>query len=66
MINLPEKYYILTPMVMQYPTMSKMVKSQLKYVNKEINDLKRKGYDYDDIGDLPMIKNLINKLEDLF
>lgn len=66
MINLPEKYYTLTPMVTQYPTMSKMVKSHLEYVNKEINDLKRKGYDYDDIGDLPMIKNLIDKLEDLF
>ena len=66
MVNLPEKYYTLTPMVTQYPTMSKAVKSHLEYVNKEINDLKRKGYDYDDLGDLPMIKNLVDKLEDLF
>ena len=65
-INLPEEYYTLSPMITQYPTMGHMVRNQIEGVNKMIQSLKKDGYDYSDISDLPMIKQLTDKLEDLF
>jgi hypothetical protein len=65
-INLPEKYYTLSPMVTNYPSMGHMVRNQIEYINKTIQDLKQRGYDYNDISDLPSIKNLLDKLDDLF
>jgi hypothetical protein len=65
-INLPKEYYTLTSMITTYPSMSKMVKTQIQQIHKTINGLKQNGYDYNDISDLPMIKSLVDKLEDLF
>ena len=66
MINLPEKYYKLSPMVINYPSMGHMVRNQIEQINKTIQDLKQKGYDYGDISDLPNIKILLDRLEKLF
>jgi len=66
MINLPEKYYKLSPMVAKYPSMGHMVRNQIVQINKTINDLKQRGYDYNDISDLPNIKILLDRLENLF
>ena len=65
-INLPKKYYKLSPMVTEYPTMSHMVRDQIVNINEMIKELKRKGYDYNDISDLPFVKKHLDKLEELF
>ena len=45
--------------------MSHVIRNQIEQLNKTIKNLKDKGK-YDDLSDLPMIKNFLNKLEDLF
>ena len=65
-IGLPEEYYRLSPMVTNYPTMGHMVRNQVESVHKTIEKLKSDGYDYGDISDLPMITNIMDKLEDIF
>jgi len=66
MMDLPEEYYRLTPMITNYPSMGHMVRNQIEHIHKVIQDLKKRGYDYNDISDLPMIKTLLDKLDDLF
>jgi hypothetical protein len=66
MINLPKEYYKLSPMVTSYPSMGHMVRDQLVVINKTIQDLKKNGYDYNDISDLPFVKKHLDKLENLF
>lgn len=66
MIGLPEQFYTLSQMVTRYPTMSHMVRNQIESIYKTIQDLKQKGYDYNDISDLPFIVTLLDKLEDFF
>ena len=66
MINLPEQYYKLSPMVTNYPSMGHMVRNQIEQINKTIKELKQRGYDYNDISDLPNIKILLDRLENLF
>jgi hypothetical protein len=65
-INLPKEYYKLSPMITKYPTMSHMVRDQIVNINEMIKELKRKGYDYNDISDLPFVKKHLDKLEELF
>jgi len=65
-INLPEEYYKLSQMITNYPTMSHMVRNQIVNIHRIIKDMKEKGYDYSDISDLPDVKRLLDKLEDLF
>jgi len=65
-INLPKGYYKLSSMVTQYPTFGHMVRNQIVEINEIIKDLKKQGYDYNDISDLPFVKKHLDKLEDLF
>jgi hypothetical protein len=65
-INLPDEYYKLSPTVTNYPTMGHMVRNQIQGVYNQINRLREEGYEYNDIVDLPMISNLIDRLEDIF
>jgi len=66
MINLPQEYYTLSPMITNYPTMGHMIRNQINHIHRTIQSLKQSGYDYSDISDLPEISRLIDKLEDLF
>jgi hypothetical protein len=65
-INLPKEYYKLSPMVTTYPSMGHMVRDQIVVINKTIHELKKNGYDYNDISDLPFVKKHLDKLENLF
>jgi hypothetical protein len=65
-IKLPESFYMLSNDITNYPSMSNSVKVTINGINQSIKDLKSKGYDYSDISDLPLIKNIVNKLEELF
>ena len=66
MINLPKEYYKLSSMVTSYPSMGHMVRDQIVVINKTIQELKKNGYDYSDISDLPFVKKHLDKLENLF
>lgn len=66
MINLPKEYYKLSTMVTSYPSMGHMVRDQLVVIDKTIQELKKNGYDYNDIIDLPFVKKHLDKLENLF
>jgi hypothetical protein len=66
MINLPKEYYKLSSMVTSYPSMGHMVRDQIVVINKTIQELKKNGYDYNDISDLPFVKKHLDKLENLF
>jgi hypothetical protein len=46
--------------------MGHYVRNSIEQINRTIKDLKSRGYEYSDLGDLPMIKSIIDKLEDLF
>jgi len=65
-INLPKRYYKLSSIITEYPTKSHMVRDQIVSINKMIKELKRKGYEYNDISDLPFVKKHLDKLEELF
>jgi len=65
-INLPEKYYTISQSVTNYPSMGHMVRNQIEHINKTIQDLKQRGYDYSDISDLPNMKVLLDRLDNLF
>ena len=65
-LKLPESFYILSNDITSYPSMSSRVKMTINDINKTIQNLKLKGYDYSDVSDLPLIQNIVNKLEELF
>lgn len=65
-LNLPSENYELSNHIEDYPLMSKRVKYEIEHINELIKDLKSKGYEYSDISDLPLIKNIIDKLENFF
>jgi hypothetical protein len=65
-LNLPARYYTLSSFITTYPTMGHYVRNSIEQINRTIKDLKSRGYEYSDLGDLPMIKSIIDKLEDLF
>jgi hypothetical protein len=46
--------------------MSNTTKQQVQHINELIKNFKAKGYEYSDISDLPLIKNIIDKLENFF
>ena len=46
--------------------MGHMVRDQLVVINKTIQELKKNGYDYNDIVDLPFVKKHLDKLDNLF
>jgi tRNA G26 N,N-dimethylase Trm1 len=65
-LNLPTENYELSYQIEDYPLMSDRVKYEIEHINELIRDLKSKGYEYSDISDLPLIKNIIDKLENFF
>lgn len=65
-LNLPPEHYNLSNNISNYPSMSNTTKQQVQYINELIKNFKAKGYEYSDISDLPLIKNIIDKLENFF
>lgn len=65
-LNLPEESYKLKPHITEYPTMSNAIKKQIEGLHKLIMKMKREGMDYSDISDLPIVKNHLHKIENLF
>lgn len=65
-LNLPKNKFRVSSFVETYPTKSNETRNMIDGINKTIRNLIKQGYDYEDLGDLPMIKNLFNELEDLF
>ena len=47
----------------QYPSMSKSVEMSLRSIVSTIQHLKKSGAEYEDIQDHPMVKRVIDKLE---
>jgi hypothetical protein len=66
MINLPDNYYRLSQNIVNYPSIGHHIRNMVEQMNNTIKKLKSEGHEYSDLGDLPMIKNIIDKLEDLF
>lgn len=65
-LDLPENLYKLTSQVTQYPTMSNIVKTQIEGLHKLILKMKKEGMNYSDISDLPIVKNHLHRIENLF
>jgi hypothetical protein len=65
-LNLPSEHYNLSNNIRNYPSMSNITRQQIQNINKLIKEFKAKGYEYSDISDLPLVKNIIDKLENFF
>lgn len=65
-LDLPEEYYKLSPQVTEYPTMGNIIKKQIESLHNLIMKMKREGMEYSDISDLPIVKNHLHRLENLF
>ena len=62
--SLPEKLFRLSPLITRYPSLGHQVRNQMMGIKKMIEDFKKRGFDYNDISDLPIIQQHIDKLED--
>lgn len=65
-IEISKKNLKVSPYVENYPSTSQMVKSYIKKLVAEINTMKEKGMDYEDIIDHPVVQRHLDKLEDFF
>lgn len=68
-LGLPQTEYEkfkLSEYIENYPSSSKMVKSQLEPLIYQIKNMKKMGMEYNDISDHPMIKTHLEKLENFF
>jgi DNA-directed RNA polymerase sigma subunit (sigma70/sigma32) len=69
-LNIPmdigKKNFRLSPYVENYPSASKMVENHLRMVVTDIKNMKKSGMEYNDIADHPIVKNHLEKLEELF
>lgn len=68
-LGLPQTEYEkfkLSEYIENYPSSSKMVKSQLQPLIHQIKNMKKMGMEYNDISDHPMIKTYLDKLENFF
>jgi hypothetical protein len=65
-LRLPEEYYQLDQMITNYPMMSSMVKQMMTQLHNQVQKLKRQGMSYTDISDLDVVKQYLDKLEDMF
>lgn len=52
--------------IQKYPTMSMQIANQLRQIIYTVKTLKNQGVDIQDIQDVPMVKQHLDKLEDLF
>ena len=62
-IEVAKKQFKLSPYVEHYPSLSKMVISQLRMIVDMIKQIKKSGGEYSDIQDHPMIKRHLDRLE---
>jgi hypothetical protein len=65
-LKLPENQYSLGVMVVNYPTMSGMIKNMMTQLHNHVQVLKKQGMSYTDISDLDIVKKHLDKLEDMF
>lgn len=65
-IGLPKDLYQLSKNIIDYPTAGRTIKFQIEQLHKIVKDLKKKGHEVNDILDLPIVKNYVDRLESLF
>ena len=65
-LMLPHKDYYLDSMIINYPSMSNMVRQMTSHLHREIQTLKSRGMAYTDISDLDIVKQHLQNLEDMF
>jgi hypothetical protein len=65
-LMLPHKDYYLDSMIINYPSMSNMVRQMTSHLHREIQTLKSRGMTYTDISDLDIVKQHLQNLEDMF
>ena len=58
--------FSLSPHIEKYPTTSKFVESSLQMIINIIRNMKKRGENFEDIQDIPMVKQHLQKLENLF
>jgi hypothetical protein len=62
-LDFAKKEFRLSQYIENYPTMSLMIKNQLKVIVQNIKEIKKSGDEYIDIQDHPMVKRHLDKLE---
>jgi hypothetical protein len=62
-LDLAKKHFGLSQYIEQYPTMSQIIKNQVRLIVQSIMDIKKSGEEYVDIQDHPMVKRHLDKLE---
>lgn len=62
-LDFAKKHFGLSQYIEQYPTMSQIIKNQVRLIVQSIMDIKKSGEEYLDIQDHPMIKKHLNNLE---
>jgi len=65
-LKLPSNVYYLDRMIESYPTMSNIFKQMMTQLHRQVQVLKSQGMDYTDISDLDVVKQHLDKLEDMF
>jgi hypothetical protein len=65
-IDIAKINFRLSDYVENYPSSSKMVENQLRMIVNYIKNMKKSGMEYNDIIDHPIVKNHLEKLEELF
>jgi hypothetical protein len=62
-LDLAKKQFKLSKYIEEYPSSSKMIENQLRYIVHQIKQLRASGEEITDIQDLPMVKRFIKDLE---
>ncbi len=62
-LEFAKKQFGLSQYIELYPTMSQMIKNQIRMIVQNIMDIKKSGDEYVDIQDHPMVKRHLDKLE---
>jgi hypothetical protein len=62
-LDFAKKHFGLSQYIEQYPTMSQIIKNQVRLIVQSIMDIKKSGEEYVDIQDHPMVKRHLDKLE---
>lgn len=64
-LEFAKKKLSLSQYVENYPTMSRMIRSQILGIVNEIKKMRMAGQEYTDIQDMPLVKKYLDKLENL-
>ena len=62
-IDFAKQQFSLSPYITQYPSMSMMVRMNIKNIVSQIKQLKDAGIEFTDIQDHPIVKRHLDKLE---